>query len=224
MKKIKKAFSLIELIIVSSILVIVSSSGVIYFTDFIDNLALKKTISIIWNNFETLDKKIDRKEIFDYELYLSGWTNYYTSSENIFDSDVSIEISSLNLDNWIWEIKFNRASSWTGVIKYYKGYKFKKLEQLNYNWSFTGNFLDPFSYKIEWSFSWKTVNSINFNYFDDKKLIRLVKIDTNKDNNIDSIVIKNILWKKTFWNDNVNKITLTFENNLWKVKTLELNR
>jgi len=47
LKKIKNkkyAFSLVELIVVSSILIIISSSGMIYFTDFIDDLAFNKMI------------------------------------------------------------------------------------------------------------------------------------------------------------------------------------
>jgi prepilin-type N-terminal cleavage/methylation domain-containing protein len=66
-----KAFSLIELIVVISILIIVSTSGVFYFTTFIDDLSFKKTINDVKNNFETLENKINKKEIFDYEINLS---------------------------------------------------------------------------------------------------------------------------------------------------------
>lgn len=225
LKKIKNkkyAFSLVELIVVSSILIIISSSGMIYFTDFIDDLAFNKMIIKVWDNFKDLDKKIDRKEIFDYELYLSGWINYYISSENIFDLKTSIKFN--NLNSWIWYLSFSWSNSWTGVIKYYSNYKFKKEEIINWTWTFTWSFDNPTNYKIEWSFSWETLNTMYFNYFEKNKYIKLLSIHDGS-NYLNSIVIKNILWKKTFWNNNsLDKITLTFEDNLWKTKTLEIKK
>ena len=225
LKKIKNkkyAFSLVELIVVSSILIIISSSGMIYFTDFIDDLAFNKMIIKVWDDFKDLDKKIDRKEIFDYELYLSGWINYYISSENIFDLKTSIKFN--NLNSWIWYLSFSWSNSWTGVIKYYSNYKFKKEEIINWTWTFTWSFDNPTNYKIEWSFSWEILNTMYFNYFEKNKYIKLLSIHDGS-NYLNSIVIKNILWKKTFWNNNsLDKITLTFEDNLWKTKTLEIKK
>jgi prepilin-type N-terminal cleavage/methylation domain-containing protein len=40
----KNAFSLIELIVVTSILIIIASSGTVYFTGFVDDLAFNKMI------------------------------------------------------------------------------------------------------------------------------------------------------------------------------------
>ena len=220
-KKIK-AFSLVELIIVSSILIIVSSSGVLYFSDFIDDLTFKKTINSINDNFETLDNKINKKEIFDYEIYLSWWTDYYSSSENIFDLNTFIEFNELN--NWIWKFSFNWATSWTGNIKLYKDYKFIKNDIINYDWSFTWNLDNINKYKITWSFSWNTLNTINFNYFDNKKFIKLIKIMSGSVN-LDSIIIKNILWKKKFWDNDLNeKIILVFENEVWRIENLEIKK
>lgn len=218
-----KAFSLIELIIVISILIIVSTSWIFYFTDFIDDLKFKKSLGIINDNFEILNNKINKKEIFDYEINLSKWEIYYKSSENVFDLDVYIDIN--NINNEIAEISFSGASSWTWIIKYYEDYKFKKAKEVTYNWIFTWNIINPSVYKITWSFSWNILNTVNFNYFDKKKLIKLIKIDTNISLDLSSIKIKNILWKKQFWNDDLNeKVILTFEDINWKTETLEIKK
>ena len=223
MKKKRKAFSLIELIIVSSILIIVSTSGVFYFTDFIEELSFKKTINSINDNLETLDNKISKKEIFDYEIEFSKWKLYYEFSENIFDLNIHIDISNTTTETI--EISFSWATSGSWIIKYYEDYKFKKAKELMHNWTLTGNIVNPSIYKIIWSFSGNILNTINFQYFDNKKLIKLVRIDTNNNSDLNSIKISNILWKKDFWdNPTNNKAVLYFEDNNWKIETLEIKK
>jgi len=219
-KKIK-AFSMVEVIVVISILIIISSSWIIYFTWFIDDLSFKKTISDIKEKIDSLDNKINKKEIFDYEISFKKWDIYYVSNENLFDLDVHIEIKELiNNEIQVW---FSWSTSWTWIIKYYENYKFKKSKLINYNWTLTWNFENPSSYKITGSFSWITLNDINFNYFDEKKFIKLVRIDTNTNTDLPTISLKNIIWKKSFWGNEINnEINLTFENNDWKTEVLQI--
>ena len=212
---------MVEVIVVISILIIISSSWIIYFTWFIDDLSFKKTISDIKEKIDSLDNKINKKEIFDYEISFKKWDIYYVSNENLFDLDVHIEIKELiNNEIQVW---FSWSTSWTWIIKYYENYKFKKSKLINYNWTLTWNFENPSSYKITGSFSWITLNDINFNYFDEKKFIKLVRIDTNTNTDLPTISLKNIIWKKSFWGNEINnEINLTFENNDWKTEILQI--
>lgn len=217
-----KAFSLIELIVVSSILIIVSTSWVFYFVSFIDNLTFKETLSDVKNNFETLNNKISKKEIFDYEMNFSKSNLYYSSSENIVDLDTYIKIDSIT--DWVITTSFSGATSGTWTIKLYENGKYKKTETIEHDWTFTWSIINTSKYKITWSFSWNILNTINFNYFDSKKLIQLVEIQENS-TEVNETKIKNILWKKEFWDDSsVEKIILTFEDNNWRVEILEIKK
>lgn len=217
-----KAFSLIELIVVISIIAIISSSGMFYYNNFVEKLKISNSVSEIKSDLDSLDNKISKREIFDYELYFEKDKPYYLNFENVFDLDVSLQFNSLDLNSWIWVISFSWANSWTWSIKYYENYKFKKQEEIDYNWTFTWSFLEYQNYKILWSFSGQILNNINLNYFDRNKFIRLVNIN-NWTSDLNSVKIKNILWKKVFWNnESINKIILTFEDNIWRRENLEI--
>jgi len=101
MKQKIEAFSLIELIIVISIIAIISSSGMIYFNNFTDKLKINHTLSEIKSDLDSLDNKISNREIFDYELYFEKNKLYYLNSENIFDLDVSLKFNNLDLNTGI---------------------------------------------------------------------------------------------------------------------------
>jgi len=222
MKKKIKWFTLIELIVVISIIAVISSSWIVYFTDFSDDLKIKNSVSEIKSGIESLDNKIKNREIFDYELTFSWWGLYYFYSENIFNLSTLLKLNRLDLNSWIWEISFSWASSWTWIIRHYAEQKFKKEQELNFIWIFTWSFLEYQNYKINWSFSGETLNNININYFDKERFVKLLEIHSWS-TTIPSIKITNILWKKIFWNDeNINKITLTFENIDWKREDLEI--
>jgi prepilin-type N-terminal cleavage/methylation domain-containing protein len=67
----KSAFTLIELIVVISIMVIIASSSIFYFMHFIDSQKVNQKISIIDEQFKDLDKRVNKYTIFDYKLFLS---------------------------------------------------------------------------------------------------------------------------------------------------------
>jgi prepilin-type N-terminal cleavage/methylation domain-containing protein len=63
-----KAFTLIELIIVITIITFITTSSVFYFLDFVKNQEIKQRIEVIENNIKQLDSDIKKYKIFDYEL------------------------------------------------------------------------------------------------------------------------------------------------------------
>lgn len=218
----KNWFSLIELLIVVTIIAIISISWFFYFTKFSDDFYLKNSLYSIKSDFEDFDNKVNRKEVFDYELYLNKDLNYYYIYENVFDLDWTFVFDNFDSVTWVWTFSFSWFSSWTWNISYYNHYKFQKEEIIDYNWSFTWK-LDLYkTYKFNSSFLWETLNSIYFHYFDNKNLIKLVWIN-DWTSELNSIKINNVLWKKIFWDDEtINKITLTFENIDWNREILEI--
>ena len=222
-QKCNKAFSLIELIVVISIMATISISWFAYFLKFNDDLKFNSSISNIKKELGYLDNKVLQKEIFDYELFFIKDKKYYYWYENIFDLNKSIFLDSFDEGTWIWVFAFSWANSGTWVIRSYKDIKFQKEEIVSYNWSFNWDFEDYSNYRVTWSISWEILNSVYLNYLDDSDLIKLVWIDTDLSSNLNSIKITNVLWKKTFWdNDSINKIILTFENIDWKLQNLEI--
>jgi len=67
-KKLLKAFTLIELIIVISIITLITTSSVFYFLDFVNNQEIKQKIQLIENDLKELDKEVKNYKTFDYQL------------------------------------------------------------------------------------------------------------------------------------------------------------
>ena len=218
----KQWFTFIELMIVISILAILSVAWIMSFGDKIDNLKANSILEEFSWDIWDLDNKVANKQIFDYEIILEKWKKYYLVNENIFDTDYQIELSSIN--NNILNLKINNwLNSWTGSIKIYEWYKFQKQDTKNWDETFTGSFLENKNYKIVWTYSGSVLNNLEIKNF--WKNFKLIKIDPNIWPDLGSISIKNILWKKQFWNDeNINKIVLTFEDELWKDYNLEIKK
>ncbi len=234
-----KAFSLVELLVVITIIAIISASWLMYFTDFANNLKIRNAIYEIKGDLEGLDNKINNKKLFDYEIYFEINSLYYYDYKNNFDLNYRQKLVSLDSNTWIWNIKIDWASSWTWRIKYYRDYKFKKEEEISYNWTFSWNFKKYKNNLIEWYFLWEKLNSIDINYFsinnidlETQDYIVLVWINTKQDKSgasYNKIIIKNILWKKEFYDNSLNeiateKIYLFFENNIWKVESLKISK
>jgi len=219
----KNWFSFIELIIVISIIAIISVFWISSFSDQIDSLKAKNVLSEVSYDIKDLDNKVANREIFDYELEFIKNKKYYLVNENIFDQDFSLKLDNLNDNTWIWEISFSGVIFWSWIIKYYEDIKFQKLEEIAYNKSFTWVFNKAKNYKITWSFSGSVLNTLFIKYFDLDKNYKLIRIDPNIWPDLPQIKLKNILWKKQFWNNSsINKIVLTFEDELGKSETLEM--
>jgi|TARA_Y100001960_G_C14670073_1_gene825486 prepilin-type N-terminal cleavage/methylation domain-containing protein len=66
-KKIK-AFTLIELIVVSSIMVLISATSVFYFIDFIHLQETEQKVQLLEMDMKKYDQSIKNKEIYDYTM------------------------------------------------------------------------------------------------------------------------------------------------------------
>ncbi len=218
----RSAFTLIELIVVITIIVVITTSWVFYFLDFVKTQGIKQKLIIIEDNIKKLDKKVKNYEIFDYNLKFntsSTWSKLYITSINSFDT-ISQTLEIIN-SSWSWEIKVISAT-WTWTIKIYKNNKMFLYEEKDWLSDTYFNFNSSKNYKIESIHSWEILNEISLDYFseeniypDNNNFLELVEINTKKDkswNNYSSITITNIWWNKNIWN-NENEIFLFFENN-----------
>ena len=68
MQKNKIAFTLVELMVVSTIIVLLSASSVFYFFDFTDKQELLIHVSLLEDEIEELDRQVKDFEISDYTL------------------------------------------------------------------------------------------------------------------------------------------------------------
>jgi hypothetical protein len=183
--------------------------------------------NILWEisgDLKDLDNKINSREIFDYEVIFEKDKNFYLINENIVDLENKLELDSITA--WIWNLKI---SSWSNSVlasvKSYSWYKFIKEDQKNWNETFTWTILKNQNYKFEATYSWSVLNNLYITPFDKQGYIKLIKIDSNIWSYLNEIKVTNILWKKKFWdNDSINKIVLTFEDDLGKSEILEIKK
>lgn len=232
-----KWFTLIELIIVISIIMIVSSSWTYYFSKFIWSQKIKQELEIIKSDFDILDKNIKNYNIFDYKINLNiqTWSLAYTYYTNLFDTD-NYQLLDLNSITWTWIIFTNDTSPNLWNFKIYKKNKLFINELLPWNISYSWNFYEENIYKINWNLSWIKINDIWIKYFsasnienNSNNFLTLIWINTEKDkswNSYSSITITNIWNKKELlwnWEILLNQAYLFFERE-WIEETLLIQK
>jgi hypothetical protein len=112
-----------------------------------------------------------------------------------------------------------------------------KIDTLTWSTNYSFKFNTEPYYKVKSTLSWETLNEILINYYSPENvnikqnnLLDLININTKKDKSwteYNSLIIKNIWWVKTFYNNwtnlSINNIYLFFENN-WKEKSLKISK
>jgi len=227
----KKAFTLIELLIVISIITILTSSGVIYFFRQVSSIKLSSEIEKIVDIVDNLDSEIDNKKVLDYSLYISKNSFWFTWSINNLWLDNRQNIN-MNFETWTWIMSSN---SWT-ILSIYSWIKFQKNYTIDSWWQYEFNFWNNTDWKILANYSWSTLNNLEIFYYSPDNLIinnenklELVWINSKSDKawtNYNFIIIKNLNWKKIItsnWNNNFDKIYLFFERE-WVEKFIEIKK
>ena len=226
-KSLTKAFTLIELIVVISIMTLITAWSVFYFIDFVKNRELSQKLQIIEDDFIKLDNDVKKYNTFDYEINLntSSLSWWYITYLNNFDIKYYQRLENFNTNNFNWNITIsweNTAYTWT--LKLYKKYKLFLNEEIQYwsNIAFSFN-TDPY-YKIKSTLSWEILNEIDLHYFSEdnvsikkNNIVNLIRIEPIWWTDIEELTIKNIGWTKEFYNWwtklSENEINLYFENN-----------
>jgi type II secretory pathway pseudopilin PulG len=231
MKKIK-AFTFIELLVVSAILIIISTSSVFYFFWFLDQTKLNTWVDYVKNELKILDNQVRNKNISDYKIFLKKDSLFFYTYENNIDLKNNLLFAwIIDYDTWTWDILLSPLWWSTEALKLeiYANNKFLEDFIIPANSSLNYGFSKFLNYKIKWSYSWQVLNDIAVKYFAESNLdhkkqdyLRLIKIDSEKNNDIDSINIENIFWRKNI-SDWSNYLILTFDVN-GKQKKLKINK
>jgi type II secretory pathway pseudopilin PulG len=231
MKKIK-AFTFIELLIVSAILIIVSTSTVFYFFWFLDQSKLNTWIDYIQDELKILDNKVKNKQISDYKIFFKKNSLFFYVYENNLNLKNNL-LFSWTIDYYTWSGEVFISPLWwlndALKLEIYANSKFFEDFILPANTKLTYWFSKFLNYKIKWAFSWQILNDVEIKYFAESNLdhkkqdyLKLIKIDTQNSNNLDNIQIENIFWRKNI-SDGSDYIKLTFDMN-WKEKILEIKK
>lgn len=221
-----KGFTFIELIVSITIITLIWTSGMFYFHDFIWKQELSIHIKSFKNTLSELDYKVKNQDIFDYTIDLNKNTYWYTISQNEIGSNYLQETNFDTLNNsWTVNIIQNTSDIWE--IKVYQW--MKKIEQITRNWSDVVSLELNKNTFIKSSLSGSKLNLISFNYFlNDSKIKTFTVLDIldSNMNSYNSLKIKNISWKKTYFHNSsqINNlpIIILFEQN-WIEDRLELN-
>lgn len=211
-------FTLIEIIVVISIIILVSSSGIVYFSGFSDRQQLKTELYTLQTIFDEYDTKVKKYEIFDYSLSLStasGSNKSIIIQENIFDTDYTATLEfNDNSGSGSLEI-FPNTSTWVWNLSGYKWHK--RIIEQNLSWDsiFNGTYYNDTNYSF-YSQLWEsTLNSNIIYYFSELNIdsnveswIELTWIYTTPDKSdtwIESLAITNISWEKSnsIWSETI---------------------
>lgn len=224
-------FTLVEILIVISIMSIVSIVWVNSFYSYIDFQELEDKIYVINRDLKEIDDSVKSYKISDYELYVSKWLWYYYYS-NYYNSDKKQTIS-IDFNSWIWIIKNSSLSDYLYIKVLSNNYN--NSYNIKPNNSFTWTFLDSINYKITWTSSWYILNNIILNYFwdenlgypkNDDNLLKIDEINTKEDKSwskINLLIIKNTWkWKELCWDwAKIDEVYLFFSKK-WKEDKLRI--
>ncbi len=228
----KKAFTLIELLIVITIITLISSSWIIYFFKQVSSLKIASEIEKVVDIVDNLNSKVDTKKILDYEIIIKKSDKYWLiySTNNLWLDNKQSLI--LDFETWTWIITSNSGT----VLKIYSGIKFQESKIIDSTLNYNYNFLKNINSKILATYSWNTLNNIYINYYSPDNIIynnenKLELIDINSSSNktwtwYNSVEIKNLNWKKSIiWDssDNLTEIYLFFERE-WVEKFIEIKK
>jgi type II secretory pathway pseudopilin PulG len=87
------AFSLVELIVVISIMVLLTTSSVFYFFDFSDRRELIVHIELLKNRIADLDLQVKNFEISDYSMTFTGWYDYAVGNKNTLWVEYPLQVA-----------------------------------------------------------------------------------------------------------------------------------
>lgn len=229
-----RAFTLVEIIVVISIMTLLSTTWVFYFVDFVKTTQQTKYTQDIKDILEDYENKIKNKNIYDFEALFNRNQplSLYVYS-NVYDNPY---VQTIVFDGTTKIAALNRSH--TGSIQFYTGNKLftqKISPLLNENYSFSGS--------QRYQILWKTIsldnqlenfNEIDFYYLwennidsEDNNDIKIVNINTQIDGsgtNINILKYQNIYGNKTlFWDGvDINEAHLFIEY-AWKIQTITLN-
>jgi len=204
----------------------------------VSSLKIASEIEKVVDIVDNLNSEVETKKILDYSINIDQNTNklgFYYTVNNLW-LDYRQELN-MDFETWTWILSINKVSAWDNyTFKIYSWIKFQWKNIIDATDSYEYNFLENINYKIVWTLSWTTLNSIYINYYspdnlviDNENKLELIWIYDNNnktETNYDSVEIKNLNWKKYIipdWWIDIWKIYLFFERE-WVEKFVEIKK
>ncbi len=210
MKKNRKGFTFIEILVAIGILSIISIFALSGFWSNFDRQTLNEELVFFQDTINKLDKEI-AKTLTDYEVFINLWEMYYyTLNKNYLQNSQKIL-------SFQWYTGTIQTSTWTDISHIFSNniLVFSHSGSRIYEYDFSKNT----NYKIETSNTWKILNSLYIYHYvniDSRNKIHLIQIE-NQWNFLTWVILKNNIGQKKqyfthSWQPILSKINLTFEN------------
>nr|MDD3720183.1 type II secretion system protein [Candidatus Gracilibacteria bacterium] len=201
-----KAFTLIEILFVITIISFISVASISYFRNFVDSKKLDGDIFLIKSSFDNLENKVKNKEIYDYEISFSGRLyDLYKQNQIVNSYNTNFE---LNEDSKIFSM--NTTLTYTGAwnIKIYSGDKIINNIVLNQSGTVFTGVMDLYkNYEVK-SYVNSLENIFGINFFSEDNLnssgitTNFTEANTKEDKSglrTQNLIIKNINNKIEFY-------------------------
>lgn len=167
--KTTRGFTFVEMIVVVTIFVLMSSSWFFYFANYL----WQKKIDTLWQQIsleiQDLDTQIIRKQISDYTVYFSLDFGYWYQVNNTGEASAYILSSDFSTGSFIvWNTHSGAALPWT--LKLYQWEKIHEQLLLPSDTPTTLELFSDDSYSLASYFSGSLTNSIGIKYFSEENL------------------------------------------------------
>jgi len=231
----RRAFTLIELLIVITIIILVTSGWVMYFFKQISSMKLTWEIQKVVDIIDNLDAQVRSRKILDYSFIIDTsknqrWFNYTT---NILGLN-SIQELDFHSENWTGTLSTTSTSTWSYVFRIYSWVKFESEQIIDSTDTIIKSFLNNQEYKISATLSWTILNDMYINYYSEDNIdmnwenyLKLIAIKNKAwTTSYTSVNISNLNWKKSIipdWWTEVNEVYLYFERE-WIQKFIEIKK
>jgi len=164
----KKGFTLVEIIVVVSIFVLLWSTVVFYFNDFLKSKVIRVDLEKFQNFLNEQEEKVKKQDIYDCQFFFHTGTYFsyscdnYDSKEvffswmNYIDDNFDIETNVSPPESWEIDVFWdNKLQSQTGILT---------TDTFSFSWR---EFKD---YRFDSSFSWEQVNTLWVSYWSEDNL------------------------------------------------------
>jgi type II secretory pathway pseudopilin PulG len=154
MQKENKAFTFVEILFVVMIISLLSISWVNYFNNFIDSKRVEKDLSFIDTKIKELNKKVEDKKIYDYEMFFSWSKDYllYKTNQIIKKNELYLNLDSVTKS---FTMTTNQTNSWYWIISLFVDNRLIKEKMIDQQNTFTWKMDYAQSYDIKTKLVWQ---------------------------------------------------------------------
>ncbi len=205
----KKGFTLVEIMVVITLITLLTTVWVFSFIHNIQKQQFRSELIMLENLTKDLDGQIG-KTITDYTISFHTGTLYQVSLNKLY-KDVTQNIS---FSGTLWTLTLSESAQGMYELFLYKDNKYVTKEFFGSGWIFVYDFQEKWNYRIEWYLNAQELNTLEIRFYS----------SLGYENAWEDILLTsphrgeisaNISWEKKFlqWNESVPTLSLEFEQN-----------